>query len=314
MNIVVVGGCGFIGSHLSEELIRRGHNVEIIGFNCQEENLVSMKGRYKFIRVDITDRAGVREAINANVDGVIHLAALINVDQSIQYPRLFFATNVAGTFNVLEAVSEKRIPKLLYMSTCEVYGNIPEGKATESHPTNPRSPYAASKFAAERYLLSYAYTYREPKITIVRGFNQYGTRQNPGSKGAVIPIFITRLLRGENILIHGDGSQTRDYVYVNDTVKGLANAFEKDLPSGEIINLATGTDTSIKEVATMICKLLGKNPEEHMEFIEDRPGQIMRSCGDYSKAKELLGWAPETPLDRGLKTCIEWYKDRARGE
>ena len=267
---------------------------------------------FKYIRGDITDKDFVDSLIDADVEGILHLAALINVDQSIQSPELFLDTNVVATVNIMEAARRRNINKLLYMSTCEVYGNIPRGKADESHPTNPRSPYAASKFAAERYLLAYSYTYDKPKIVVIRGFNQYGPRQNAGRGGAVIPRSIIRLLDGQKIQVHGDGNQTRDYVYVKDTVRGIADAFETSLANGEVINLATGVETSIRDIAAATCKLAGKDPQEYIEFVKDRPGQLMRSCGDYSKAKRLLDWQPTISFNQGLSLTFESYAKQSR--
>ena len=309
---MVIGGCGFIGSHMVEELLQRGNEVTVVGCHCQLENLEDVKGMFKYIRGDITDKDFVDSLIDADVEGILHLAALINVDQSIESPELFLDTNVVATVNIMEAARRRGIHKLLYMSTCEVYGNIPSGKADESHPTNPRSPYAASKFAAERYLLAYSYTYDKPKMIIIRGFNQYGPRQNAGRGGAVIPRSIIRLLNGQKIRVHGDGNQTRDYVYVKDTVKGIADAFQTNLPNGEVINLATGVETSIRDIAVAICKLAGKDPQEYIEFVKDRPGQLMRSCGDYSKAKKLLDWQPMVPFNKGLSLTFDWYAKQSR--
>ena len=309
---MVIGGCGFIGSHMVEELLQRGNEVTVVGCHCQLENLEDVKGMFKYIRGDITDKDFVDSLIDADVEGILHLAALINVDQSIESPELFLDTNVVATVNIMEAARRRGIHKLLYMSTCEVYGNIPSGKADESHPTDPRSPYAASKFAAERYLLAYSYTYDKPKMIIIRGFNQYGPRQNAGRGGAVIPRSIIRLLNGQKIRVHGDGNQTRDYVYVKDTVRGIADAFQTNLPNGEVINLATGVETSIRDIAVAACKLTGKDPQEYIEFVKDRPGQLMRSCGDYSKAKKLLDWQPMVPFNKGLSLTFDWYAKQSR--
>lgn len=309
---MVIGGCGFIGSHMVEELLQRGNEVTVVGCHCQLENLEDVKGMFKYIRGDITDKDFIDSLIDADVEGILHLAALINVDQSIESPELFLDTNVVATVNIMEAARRRGIHKLLYMSTCEVYGNIPSGKADESHPTNPRSPYAASKFAAERYLLAYSYTYDKPKMIIIRGFNQYGPRQNAGRGGAVIPRSIIRLLNGQKIRVHGDGNQTRDYVYVKDTVRGIADAFQTNLPNGEVINLATGVETSIRDIAVATCKLAGKDPQEYIEFVKDRPGQLMRSCGDYSKAKKLLDWQPMVPFNEGLSLTFDWYAKQSR--
>jgi dTDP-glucose 4,6-dehydratase len=312
MSILVIGGCGFIGSHLVEELLRRGREVTVVGCHCHLENLEAVEGTFRSIRGDITDRDFVDSLIDADVEGILHLAALINVDQSIQSPELFLDTNVVATVNIMEAARRRNIRKFLHMSTCEVYGNIPSGKADEGHPTDPRSPYAASKFAAERYLLAYSYTYHKPNIVIIRGFNQYGPRQNAGRGGAVIPRAITRLLDGRKIQVHGDGSQTRDYVYVKDTVRGIADAFEISLPNGEVINLATGVETSIRDIALATCRLAGKDPQEYVEFVRDRPGQLMRSCGDYRKAQRILGWQPTVPFNEGLSLTFEWYAKQSR--
>ena len=309
---MVIGGCGFIGSHMVEELLQRGNEVTVVGCHCQLENLEDVKGMFKYIRGDITDKDFIDSLIDADVEAILHLAALINVDQSIESPELFLNTNVVATVNIMEAARRRGIHKLLYMSTCEVYGNIPSGKADESHPTNPRSPYAASKFAAERYLLAYSYTYDKPKMIIIRGFNQYGPRQNAGRGGAVIPRSIIRLLNGQKIRVHGDGNQTRDYVYVKDTVRGIADAFQTNLPNGEVINLATGVETSIRDIAVATCKLAGKDPQEYIEFVKDRPGQLMRSCGDYSKAKKLLDWQPMVPFNEGLSLTFDWYAKQSR--
>ena len=310
MSILVTGGWGFIGSHLVEELLKRGNQVTVLGHPHHLENLESVEGRFKAIRGDIRHKDVIDNAIDANVKCILHLAGLINVDQSIQSPEQFFDINVMGTINIVEAARRSNIPQLLYMSTCEVYGNVSHGKADESHSTNPRSPYAASKFAAERYVLAYSYTYAKPKIVIVRGFNQYGPRQSAEQGGAVITRFITKLLNGEKIQVHGDGNQTRDYVYVKDTVRGIAHAFEKGLPTGEVINLATGVETSIREIAVATCRLTGKEPDKYIEFIKDRPGQLMRSCGDYSRAKKLLGWEPMISFEQGLSLTFDWYASR----
>lgn len=308
MSILVIGGCGFIGSHVVDKLLEKGYEVKVMGLSCHLENLKHVEDKIEFVKSDIKNIEDVKNVIYSDTEGIMHFAALINVDQSLQAPYSFLRTNVIGTFNVLEAARLKEIPKIFYMSTCEVYGNIDKGKADENHPTNPRSPYAASKFAAERYLLSYSYSYRIPAIKIVRGFNIFGPRQSYGQWGAVIPKFITTILDDKKIRIFGDGSQTRDYVFVKDIAEGTVAIYEKDLPSGEIINLATGNEISIRQIAEKICKLAGKDFEENVEFVEGRPGELVRSCGDYSKAKKILNWEPKFSFDKGLAETFEWYK------
>jgi UDP-glucose 4-epimerase len=308
--VIVTGGCGFIGSHLVDELLSRGYSVRILSRpKCGMVNVQHVKDKVEHIDCDITDYSSIEAAVDSDVDGILHLAALINVDESREKPLAFLDTNVRGTMNLLEVARKKGIGKFLHMSTCEVYGNIPDGRANEEHLPNPRSPYAASKFAAERYVLSYAYTFENPKITIIRGFNQYGPRQHSGKWGAVIPKFITTVLRGGKIKIFGDGSQTRDYVFVKDTVRGIVDAYEKSLENGEVINLATGVETSIKDIAEKVCNILNKSQSDVVEYSEGRPGELVRSCGSSSKAKKLLGWEPSVSFDDGLKKTIDWFKE-----
>ncbi|MFH0971161.1 MAG: GDP-mannose 4,6-dehydratase [Candidatus Micrarchaeota archaeon] len=312
MKILVTGGCGFIGSHVVGELLSRGHKVEVLSRpNCNLSNLKDHKNLVHH-NADVSIRERVFDEITSGFDGIIHMSALINVDQSRFEPLKFLDVNVGGTANVLEAARLKKIPRFLHMSTCEVYGNVPTGKATEEHPLNPRSPYAVSKFAAERYVLAYANTYPEISIRIVRGFNQYGPRQSAEKFGAVIPKFITAALKGERLRIFGDGKQTRDYVFVEDTARGIADAFEKEVESGEIINLATGRDESIKQVAEEICKAAGRDPNDSIEYIESRPGELVRSVGDSSKAKKLLGWEPKVKFEDGIKTTYNWFKAHSK--
>jgi dTDP-glucose 4,6-dehydratase len=308
MKILVTGGCGFIGSHVVDELLTRGHEVEVLSRpNCNLSNLGDHKNLVHH-NADVSNREKVFSEINESFDGIIHLSALINVDQSLQEPLRFLDVNVAGTVNVMEAARKNRIPRFMYMSTCEVYGNVPTGKANEEHPTNPRSPYAVSKFAAERYVLAYSKSYPELNIKIVRGFNQYGDRQSAEKFGAVIPKFITSALKGEKLRIFGDGKQTRDYIYVYDTARGIVDMFENDLPSGEIINFATGVDTSIKQVAEEICKVANIDPNDSIEYIDGRAGELMRSAGDSSKAKRLLDWEPKIPFHYGIRQTYDWFK------
>ena len=314
MTVMITGGCGFIGSHLVDMLAEKGYDMEIIGLKCDLQNIKQHANRVKFRRVDIQDRKAVLGAISKDTEAILHLAALINVDESIDTPEPFWNVNVLGTFNMIEAARQKNIKKLVFMGTCEVYGNVPMGKADENHTTNPLSPYAASEFAAERYLQSYATTYGDKlNVVMLRGFNQYGPRQNSGARGAVIARFINSALDGKKMKINGTGEQTRDYVYVKDTVKGIVAALEKSVKSGEIINLASGEDVSIKSIAEKIARIAGKPASEAIEFGPGRPGELMRSIGSSEKAKKLLGWAPMVSIDDGLQKTYDWYRENRGG-
>ncbi|MEK6843063.1 MAG: GDP-mannose 4,6-dehydratase [Candidatus Micrarchaeota archaeon] len=312
MKILVTGGCGFIGSHVVGELIDRGHEVEVMSRpNCNLSNLSGHKGLVHH-NADISNRERVFSGIKKGIDGVIHIAALVNVDQSRIEPLKFLDVNVGGTANVLEASRIAGVSRFLQMSTCEVYGNIPVGLATEEHALNPRSPYAVSKLAAEKYVQAFAFTYPEMNIRIIRGFNQYGPRQSGEKFGAVIPKFINFALKGEKIRIFGDGKQTRDYVYIEDSMKGICDAFEEDLPNAEIINLATERDETVNELAETVCRLAGRDPKQFIERIDARPGELVRSIGDSSKARKLLGWKAKINFEEGMKRTFEWFKAQKR--
>jgi len=309
--ILVTGGCGFVGSHVVERLIGKGHEVGIISRPlCKHENIRHLLPKVKLYNGDIRDTKIFDEVVKKekDVDCIVHIAALINVDESIKTPRPFWEVNVGGTFNVIEC-ARKQDAKVLYMSTCEVYGNIPVGKADETHLTNPCSPYAASKLAADRYCFAYHHTYGLP-VTIIRGFNIYGPRQSAATYGAVIPKFITRVLGGQPPLVFGDGLQTRDYVFVEDVADGIVKAIDKNEFSGDVINLATGVDHTIKSVAEKVIDACGKGGKMEPEFVEARPGEMRRSVGDASKAKRVLGWTPKVGFDEGLKKTVEFFRKK----
>ena len=311
MKVLVTGGCGFIGSHVVDLLLDKGYEIQVLSRpNCDMGNLGHVKDDIDFLTADLVDFQKLNKLVDSDLDGILHFAALINVDQSIENPTIFLDTNVKGTFNILEVARQKQIPRLLYMSTCEVYGNVETGKADENYPTNPCSPYAVSKLVAEKYAMAYSYSYPKPAVTIIRGFNQYGPRQSAGKYGAVIPKFITRILNRGNIEIFGSGEQMRDYVFVKDTALGIVGAFEKNLQSGETINLATGIPISINEMAGKICEIIGK-PESYIKHVAGRSGELMRSCGDYSKAKKILKWSPKTSFDDGLKETFNWFNSHS---
>jgi len=304
--ILVTGGAGFIGSHVVENLLERGEDVTVVFDKTKPGKIPHLVNKVSFVHGNIRNFEDCRRALK-DVEAVIHLAALINVDHSINAPLEFYETNVKGTMNLLEAVrQEESVEKFVYMSTCEVYGNIPEGKASEDAPCNPRSPYASSKYAGERYCLSYHHTYDNPEITVIRGFNIYGPRQSYGARGAVIPIFIQKILNSEPPIIFGDGKQTRDYNYVKDLTKGIVSATFKRGIGGEIINLASGEPVSILWLANIIARLM--NSPLKPVHKEGRPGELKRSCGDNSKALKLLGWKPETPLIDALKETVKFFR------
>ena len=270
--------------------------------------LSHVEDRVTFIHKDIRDLSSCISAVQG-VDAVIHLAALINVDHSIGDPTPFYDVNTLGTMNLLEAARrcEDKLRKFVMMSTFEVYGQILQGKANEYETfCDPRSPYAASKYAAERYCLSYASSYDLPEITIIRGANVYGPRQSYTARGAAVAIFINKFLNGESPVLFGSGRQTRDYVFVKDTARGIVMATTTFGIDGEIINLCSGKDVSMRSIVQRIKDEL--KSDVSIECADARPGENMRSCGDPAYAEQLLGWKAEIPFDEGLTETIRSYR------
>jgi UDP-glucose 4-epimerase len=307
--ILITGGAGFVGSHLTEDFVKKGYPVKIIDdFSAGNVNNVLGLFNYsnfKMIRGSITDKELVAKS-TTNVDVVFHLAAQINVDRSIIEPRHTFEVNTLGTLNVLDAALENDIKLMIYASTSEVYGSAIRVPMREDHPLNPASPYAASKAAADRLCFSYYNTYRLP-IVIVRSFNTYGPRQKDTGYAAAIPNFISRTLSGLPPVIYGDGKQTRDYMYVKDAV----NAYQLVLEShesllGKAVNFGTGEEISIQELAQKIIRLVGTRATPI--HVAPRTGEVKRLCADISFAKKELNFEPRFTIDQGLKEFVQWYR------
>lgn len=298
MNVLVTGANGSLGNYLCEELVARGHTVRAMT-HYNTHNLARLRDRLEIVKADIRFQDECNEA-TADCDCIIHLAACIHIDRSRYYPQLFYETNVRGTMNLLEA-ARRHDCRMVYMSTCEIIGNIPEGKADEEYPfKQPRSPYAASKYAAEAYCHSYHATYDLP-VNIVRGFNLCGPRQKIGSKGALIPTFVDLALKGQPPTIYGDGQQIRDYTDVRDIVKGL-RLLAESTHQGELFHLCSGIETTVNTIADLIIELTGSNlTPVHGSA---RPGELLRSVGDNAKAQKLLGWTPEIPLRQTVQDVV----------
>jgi UDP-glucose 4-epimerase len=308
--ILITGGAGFIGSHLAEELVKAGHSVKILDdFSTGSVNNILGLFNYKnfnMIRGSITDKELLAKA-TSDVDVIFHLAAQIHVDRSIIEPRHTFDINTLGTLDILDNAMEKRIELVVYASTSEVYGTAKYVPMDEDHPLNPASPYAATKAAADRLCFSYYNTYHLP-IVIVRCFNTYGPRQKDSGYAAAIPKFIKRALSGLPPVIYGDGKQTRDYMYVKDTV----NAYKLVLKSckdivGKAINFGTGKEISILELTNTICELCG-NKTNPIHTVP-RSGEVTRLCADTSLAQKTLNFTPEYTIRKGLKEFVNWYKE-----
>lgn len=310
MKVLVTGGAGFIGSHLCDKLIQEGHTVICLD-NFLNGNLTNIRHllNYKSFRLINGDirNFDTLEKIMPGVDAICHLAAQIHVDRSIIEPKLTYDINVLGTQNVLEAGRTYDVQKIIYISTSEVYGSAEYAPMDEKHPLSAPHPYGASKIAADRMCHAYNQTY-QMNINIIRPFNAFGPRQKDTGYGGVISIFTKRVMSGIPPIIYGDGSQTRDYTYVADLVDALDLVLKYPKPITGPINLGTGREVKIIDLANMIIDLSGQHGHLKPVFVEPRPGEVMRLLADTSKVKQLLGWTPRYSLEDGLARLLDWYQ------
>lgn len=301
--VLVTGGAGFIGSHIVEALVSFGAEVTIIDdFSTGSiENLVSVLGKCKVIEGDISYKSAL-EGIG-KVDIIFNEGA-VSLLQSFKDPVRDLSVNAGGTVNVLELARRFDI-KVIHASTGTVYGNPTKIPISEDHPLHPISPYGVSKLAAEFYCNMYNKTYNLD-VCCLRYFNVYGPRQRISEETGVIPIFVSRALSNEPLTIHGDGMQTRDFLYVTDVVRANLLAAVSGNVKGQKMNIGgEGVETTILELAHLIGKLVGK--EVTLIFNNPKPGDIRRLAADISKAKTLIHYEPQISLEQGLKKCIYWY-------
>jgi len=305
MGILVTGGAGFIGRWVVKELLSKEQGVVALDnlSNGSVENIKEFKKNpnFTFIRGDILDQRKLGAVFKRGIDTCIHLAAQINVQESIDHPERAFKNNVVGTYNVLDEC-RKRDAKLVLVGTCMVYDMAVSKPINERHPLKPASPYASSKLAGEELALSYFHAYGLPAV-VTRPFNTYGPFQKSNTEGGVVSIFIKRNLEGKPLLIFGDGKQTRDLLYVEDCANFIVRATFSKGAVGEVINAGSGKDISINDLALMICK--DKSRIKHVSHPHPR-SEIRRLVCDYSKAKKILGWRPKTSLEEGIKRTTQW--------
>ena len=267
---------------------------------------VSTHERHHFVHGDVRDPDLVREVV-ADVDVIINAAAESHVEKSIdEGASEFVTTNVEGTQILLDAIRETPVERFILFSSSEVYGTALYAPMDEEHPLNPRSPYAATKAGADRLAYSYYVTYGVP-VVIVRPFNNYGPCQHPEK---VIPRFITQALADEPLTVHGDGHASRDWLYVDDDAEAVETIIDADLDKvvGEVINVATGIDIPVSDIADKVLELLGK-PASLKMHVDERPGQVDRHVGSTEKAERLLGWHARTSFEDGLERTISWYRE-----
>jgi len=306
---LVTGGAGFIGRWVVKKLLDDGHKVWVLDdlSNGQRKNIEEFMQNPNFagfVEGDIKNVSILDNLFENKFDICYHLAASINVQDSIDDPGTTFQNDVVGTFNVLEQC-RKYNTKIVFMSTCMVYDRANDEKGiTEAHPTKPASPYAGSKIAGENMVLSYWYAYKLPAV-VIRPFNTYGPMQKSSGEGGVVAIFIKRNLEGLPLNIYGDGFQTRDLLYVEDCAEFVVQAGYSDKVNGEIVNAGLGKDISINDLALLIAK--DKEKIVHVPHIHPQ-SEISKLLCNYQKARELLGWAPKVSLEEGIKRTEEWIR------
>lgn len=333
--ILITGGAGFIGSNFVRHLYSKYKDYRIIivdaltyaGSVQNFPRSAFESERYEFWYGDVRNGELI-DTLVSKADIVVHMAAESHVTRSIYDNRLFFETDVLGTQTVANAVAKYRntVERFVHISTSEVYGSALSEQMDEEHPLNPMSPYAAAKCGADRLVYSYIKTYEIPAV-IIRPFNNFGPYQHLEK---MVPRFITSKLLGEPITVHGDGSASRDWLFVEDHCDALDRVLHCDFDKvrGQTINLGTGTHRSILDIANDVQRMMQpanslvmaggaraaseetKSGEstEGIEFIGDRPGQVFRHTCDRSKAKALLDWEPKTSFNEGLERTIEWYR------
>ncbi|CAJ35681.1 dTDP-glucose 4,6-dehydratase [Methanocella arvoryzae] len=307
-NVLVTGGCGFIGSNFIRHMLEKHPNINILNLDKltyagNPDNLRDLEDHpcYGFVRGDICD-ASIVNNVMKNVDTVVHFAAESHVDRSILDGDAFVTTNVLGTHTLLKAALEHKIKRFIHVSTDEVYGSIMQGSFKETDILEPSSPYSASKAGSDLLALAYHNTYKLPVI-VTRCTNNYGPYQFPEK---LIPLFVTNLMQGKRVPVYGTGKNIRDWLYVLDHCSAIDFILQNGT-DGEIYNIGGGEEKTNLEITRMILRLLEKD-ESMIEYVRDRPGHDFRYSLDISKLKRL-GWSPSYRFEDALEATVKWYVD-----
>src|SRR3954447_2106208 len=305
-NYLVTGGAGFIGSHLSEELVRRGHRVRVADslITGKRSNLDHIAG-VEFLEGDLADLAFAKKAVDG-CQFVLHQAAIPSVPRSVQDLITSNTANVDATLNVLVASRDAGVKRVVFAGSSSAYGNTPTLPKREDMPANPLSPYALQKVVGEQYLQMFTKLYGLETVSI-RYFNVFGPRQDPTSPySGVISVFATALIENRSPKIYGNGEQTRDFTYIANVVDGVLRACDANGASGEVINVATGGRISLNQLFRTMRDLVGGTVEP--TYVDTRAGDVRDSQADISKAERILGYKPIVSFEDGLRQTVEWYR------
>jgi UDP-glucose 4-epimerase len=301
MNFLITGAAGFLGSALANHLTHQGHMVRGLD-DLSAGDPGSLSPNVHFTRGDINDRPRLWTSLQ-DVDCVYHLAARVSVSESILYPREYNAVNVGGTVSLMEAMRDVGVRRVVFISSGAVYGEQERQPMQEGARPDPRSPYAVSKLAAESYVRTIGTLWGIETVSL-RVFNAYGPGQRmPASHAPVIPGFLYQAVRGGTLVVHGDGSQTRDYSYVSDVLSGIVAAATAPDVDRLMINIGSGVETSIRDLVALVLSITGNRAEVVYNPRKDRG--VSRMCADLTLAEELLGYRPRVPLEEGLRLTLE---------
>lgn len=309
MRILVTGGAGFIASHVTDAFVAAGHQVSVIDdlSSGRRENL---NPQARFYQLDVQDSAVAEVFRREQPEVLCHHAAQMDVRRSVADPIFDARVNLLGLLNLLEQGRQCGLRRVLFSSTGgAIYGEQDVFPASETHKTEPLSPYGVAKLASERYLFFYSATYGI-SYTALRYANVYGPRQNPHGEAGVVAIFTEKLLRGEQPIINGDGKQTRDYVYVGDLVRANLAALESGFTGA--VNLGTGIETDVNEIFRLLARLCGSSAGERHG--PAKPGEQQRSVIDNALARRLLTWRPEVTLEDGLRQTVDFFRQRQKAK
>jgi len=306
-NYLVSGGAGFIGSNLVRALLDAGHAVRVLDnfATGKRQNLSEIEDRIDLIEADIRDPGCCQEAC-ADMEVVLHQAALGSVPRSVEDPATSNAVNVDGTVNMLWAAKQAGSRRFVFASSSAVYGESAALPKQEDMAPTPISPYGASKLSCEHYCRVFSKTYGLETFSL-RYFNVFGPRQDPSSQyAAVIPLFVSALLGNKQPVVFGDGEQTRDFTYIDDVIQANILAADARNAQGQVINIACQKQISLNRILDILRQLLGSDTPA--EYTDPRPGDIKHSLADITRAKELLGFKPGIDFEQGLRLAIDWYK------